>query len=194
MERSVEINKLKGIRGINPQLFSLWVAMGSMIMFFGAFTSAYIVKQAAGNWLEFSIPTYFYWSTAAILISSYTLSKANKEFVAEKENSYKGYLIVSLLLGIVFIILQYLGWTHLFNNGIDFRLNVSGSFFYLITGAHAAHVLGGIAAIIVAILHAFTLKFKVTDRRINRLKLTTHYWHFVDALWIYLLLFLLIIK
>ena len=194
MEGSIQMNKLKGIRSINPQLFSLWIAMASIVMLFGAFTSAYIVKQAAGNWLEFSIPSHFYISTAAILLSSFSLSRANKFFKEEHESAYKAMLWITLILGVAFVVLQYFGWMTLFNNGVDFRLNVSGSFFYLITGAHAAHVLGGIAALIVAILHASTLQFKVTEKRINRLKLTTHYWHFVDALWIYLLLFLLIIK
>jgi cytochrome c oxidase subunit 3 len=188
------MNRLKGIRGINPQLFSLWIAMASIVMFFGAFTSAYIVKQAAGNWLEFSIPIHFYLSTMAILFSSLTLSKANNFFKVGNEAAYKLMLIATLILGIGFVVLQYFGWMHLFGHGVDFRLNVSGSFFYLITGAHATHVIGGITALIVAIIHASTLPFKATEKRINRLKLTTHYWHFVDALWIYLLLFLLIIK
>ena len=68
------------------------------------------------------------------------------------------------------------------------------SFFYLLSGIHALHVLGGIAAISVALIHAFTLKFKVTDIRINRFDLVVNYWHFVDFLWVYLFLFLLISK
>ncbi len=194
MEKAINMSELKGIRSINPQLFSLWIAIGSIIMLFGAWTSAYIVKQSAGNWLEFTIPSAFYFSTACIIASSITLHIAYKSFLDEKEGLYKGFLVTSLFLGIVFIALQYIGWTQLFNMGVDFRLNVSGSFFYLITGAHAAHVLGGIASLIVAIIHAFSLDFKVTSKRKNRFQLTLHYWHFVDILWVYLLIFLIIIK
>ena len=103
-------------------------------------------------------------------------------------------LVLSFILGIAFIILQYFGWTELYKKGVDLKGNVSGSFFYLLSGIHALHVLGGIAAISVALIHAFTLKFVVTDRRINRFDLVVNYWHFVDFLWGYLFLFLLISK
>ena len=193
MNRAINMEDQE-IKRINPQLFSLWVGMASMIMLFMALTSAYIVKQAAGNWLEFQVPTVFYASTVSILLSSFTLHAAYKAFLNGKESAYKSLLVVSLILGVAFVGMQYIGWNQLFNMGVDFRLNVSGSFFYLITGAHAAHVLGGIAAIIVALIHAFSLKYKVTEKRKTRFQLTLHYWHFVDVLWIYLLLFLLFIK
>ena len=65
---------------------------------------------------------------------------------------------------------------------------------YLITGIHALHIVGGIATIIVALLHAYTLPFIVTEKRRIRFQLVVHYWHFVDFLWIYLLAFLLLVK
>jgi len=95
------------------------------------------------------------------------------------------------VLGIGFVASQYSGWQDLFALGVDMKANVSGSFFYLITGAHAVHVLAGIACLVVAMIHAFTLKFRYTDRRKNRFELVLHYWHFVGVLWIYLLYFLL---
>ena len=179
---------------IAPQKFALWAAMASIMMMFGAFTSAYIVKQAAGNWLEFSFPSQFYISTAVILVSSVTLHISFNAFKNKQEKTYKNMLIVSLILGITFVVLQYLGWMELFTRGVDLKGNVSGSFFYLISGVHAIHVLGGIAAIIVAIIHAYSLKFNVTLKRINRFDLTINYWHFVDVLWVYLFIFLLVSK
>ncbi len=179
---------------IAPQKFALWAAMASIMMMFGAFTSAYIVKQAAGNWLEFSFPFQFYISTAVILLSSVTLHISFNAFKNEQEKTYKNMLIVSLILGITFVVLQYLGWMELFTRGVDLKGNVSGSFFYLISGVHALHVLGGIAAMIVAIIHAYSLKFNVTLKRINRFDLTINYWHFVDVLWVYLFIFLLVSK
>lgn len=179
---------------INPKKFALWVGMASITMMFGAFTSAYLVKQAAGNWLEYKMPTVFYINTAVILISSVALHTSVVAFRKGKESLYKAGVVLALILGITFVALQYVGWTQLFATGVDLKGNVSGSFMYVITGVHALHVLGGIAAIVVATLHAFTLKFNVTEKRTNRFELVLHYWHFVDALWVYLFLFLLISK
>lgn len=179
-------------RRIHPQVFALWVAFASITMMFGAFTSAFMVKRAAGNWLEFVIPNAFYISTGVILLSSVVLHLSYICFKQHKEALYKSLLIFALLLGCLFIILQYRGWFMLFDSGVDLKGNVSGSFFYLISGVHAAHVLGGIAAIIVALIHAFTLPFKPTEKRRIRFSLVLQYWHFVDVLWIYLFVFLLV--
>jgi len=82
---------------INPQLFALWVGMASMVMFFGAFTSAYIVKHAAGNWLEFPIPTLFYVSTAILVLSSVTLHLSYHNYKKQNEALYKGLLVISFI-------------------------------------------------------------------------------------------------
>lgn len=179
---------------IHPQKFALWTAMASIMMMFGAFTSAYIVRQAAGNWLEFPLPNIFYLSTAIILISSLTLHLSYSGFKNGKEKQYKGLLLVSFILGVSFLISQYIGWQTLFASGVDMKGNPAGSFLYVITGVHALHILGGIGALIVAMIHAFSLKYKVTDKRKLRFELVIHYWHFVDLLWVYLLIFLLITR
>ncbi len=179
---------------IHAQKFALYISFASIVMMFIAFTSAYIVKQAAGNWLEFAIPNMFYISTVVILLSSITLHSSYKSFLAGKEGMYKTLLIVSFILGIAFLILQYYGWQDMFAVGVDLKGNVSGSFVYLITGVHALHIVGGIAAIIVAIVHAFTLRFRVTEKRKLRFELTLHYWHFVDFLWLYLFGFILLYR
>ncbi len=179
---------------IHPHKFALWAAMASISMMFGAFTSAYIVKQAAGNWLEFSMPTAFYLSTLTILLSSVSIHFSFRAFKSGNEVRYKSLILLTLLLGLIFVLLQYKGWTELYSMGVDLKGNVSGSFFYLLSGMHALHVLGGIAAITVALIHAFTLKFKVTEIRLNRFDLVINYWHFVDFLWLYLFVFLLLSK
>lgn len=179
---------------LHPHKFALWASFASIIMMFIALTSAYIVRQAAGNWLDFQIPGIFITSTIVIVASSISLHFALKSFKEQKESRYKVLLILTLLLGITFVCIQYIGWQKLFYTGVDLKGNPSGSFFYLITGFHAMHVLGGIAALIVALMHAFGLKFRVTKRRIIRLELTTHYWHFVDILWVYLIVFLTIMR
>lgn len=176
---------------INPSKFTLWVGMAAIIMMFVALTSAYIVKHAAGNWLEFPIPNIFYVSTAIIVLGSITLHTSFISYKKGNEKMYKGLLVVAFIASIAFVVCQYYGWQELFGMGVDLKGNVSGSFFYLITGVHAAHVLAGVAAILVALISAFTLKFKYSEKRKNRFELVLHYWHFVDILWIYLLFFLL---
>lgn len=187
-------NVINNRNRIHPHKFALWTGMASIVMMFAGLTSAYIVKQAAGNWLEFAFPNEFYISTAVILLSSVTLHYSFANFKLGEEKKYKQLLLVSLVLGISFVVLQYLGWTALYAKGVDMKGNVSGSFFYLLSGVHALHVLGGIAAIIVALLHAYTLKFNVSEKRINRFDLVVNYWHFVDFLWVYLMIFLLMNK
>jgi len=177
---------------IHPLKFALWIAMASITMMFGAFTSACIVRQAAGNWLEFDLPRIFFVSTVVLLVSSLTLHTSFRSYVAGQESRYKGFLTLSFILGIAFLILQYQGWIDLFSVGIDLKGNPSGSFLYVLTGIHALHIIGGLAAMVVGVMVAYTRKFKVTQKRKINFELTLQYWHFVDLLWVYLLIFLYI--
>jgi cytochrome c oxidase subunit 3 len=101
-------------------------------------------------------------------------------------------LLVTFFLGLIFVVLQYQGWQALNDIGATFTVNPSSSFIYVISGLHAAHVLGGAAAITVALTHAFVLPFKPTLRRKQRFELVVQYWHFVDALWVYLVIFFML--
>src|SRR6056297_4361487 len=94
----------------NTNKFSLYIALGSIVMMFTAFSSAYIVRQSAGNWLEFPLPNLFYVSTAVILLSCVTLHLAYNSFKNQRESLYKSLLIVSFILGIGFVIAQYYAW------------------------------------------------------------------------------------
>lgn len=181
-------------RRIHPQKFALWVSFASIIMMFAALTSAYIVKQAAGNWLEFALPRSFIISTISIILSSLFLHWSYRSFKSANKNSYIIGLVLAVVLGFCFVAFQYLGWTELFSYGVDLKGNVSGSFFYLITGLHALHVLGGIGALLISLINASVLKFEPNSGRILRYEMVLHYWHFVDILWIYLLVFILICK
>ncbi len=175
---------------IHPMKLALWMSLASISMMFAGLLSAYIVRQAAGNWFEFTLPNLFLASTAVIIFSSSTLHRSLLAFRQKKEWQYKLTLLLSFFLGIAFVICQYQGWSAMLAGGIDIKGNPSGSFIYVITGLHVAHVLGGLAAMVVALIHAFTLNFRVTPLRINRLEMTAHYWHYVDVLWIVLFLFL----
>ena len=177
---------------IHPQKFALYAACASIVMMFSALSSAYIVRQAAGNWLEFPLPSMFYVSTAVIILSSVALHFSYKGFVSGNAQQYKVLMLIAAFLGVAFLILQYQGWLALMEMGVPLRANPSGDFIYAISGLHAAHILGGLAALLIALIHAFGLKYKVTGARKLRFELTMIYWHFVDALWIYLFVFFLI--
>lgn len=177
---------------IHPHKLALWVGIGSIIMMFAAFTSAYVVRRAAGNWLEFKLPDIFMVNTVVILLSSLTIHLAYTGFKSGNEQRYKRMLIATFLLGLAFVVLQYKGWEALTTMGATFTVNPSSSFIYVISGLHAAHVLGGVSALTVALTHAYVLPYKPTLRRRQRFELVVQYWHFVDILWIYLMVFFMV--
>ncbi len=174
---------------IASKKFTLYVACASILMLFAAFTSAYVVRQAAGNWLEFRLPAIFWYNTAVVIVSSIALQLSFFSFKNGKTLLYRILLVVTFILGLLFIVLQYQGWLALEAIGVELTGNPSGSFVYVISGVHAAHVLGGLAALAVAMIHAFALQHKVTAARKLRFDLTLTYWHFVGFLWIYLIVF-----
>lgn len=183
----------KKIRRVHPKKFALWTAIVSMLMLFSAFTSAYIVRKAASNWLAFPIVDEFFYSTGVILSSSVILHVAYKAFVAKNYTLYKILLTLGLGLGVLFVALQYMGWLTL--NSDDYQIfistNQSSSFFVLLVGTHALHVIGGITALMISWIYALKGSTKEwTPKGQLRLELTFTYWHFVDILWLYLLLFL----
>ncbi|MCB0687585.1 MAG: cytochrome c oxidase subunit 3 [Saprospiraceae bacterium] len=175
---------------LNPLKFALWISLASISMLFAGFMSAYMVRQAAGNWFEFTLPWHFTASTMIIVISSVIAHITLEQFKRGNEGAYKIFLILTFVLGLAFVILQYLGWQAMMQAGIDFKANPSGAFVYVISGVHVAHVLAGLAAWCVALVHGFGLPFKPTKKRIGRLELTAQYWHYVDLLWVVLFLFL----
>lgn len=177
-------------RRIPPLKFALWISLASISMMFAGFLSAYIVRLAAGNWLEFPLPIYFTISTGVVILISITLHLCFLAFKNEMEGRYKALLVTSLLLGILFVTLQYQGWMEMSAMGIDLKGNPSGAFVYMISAVHLAHIVGGLTVLVVAHLHAFGLPFIVTQKRVDRLDLTCQYWHYVDLLWVVLFLFL----
>jgi cytochrome c oxidase subunit III len=174
---------------IHPYKLALWLGCISMTMLFAAWTSAYIVRQAAGNWYEFPIPTIFFINAGVILLSSFCLHFSFKAFKQKNEKRYKTLLVTGFALGSLFVALQFVGWEILKNSGVPLTKNASGDFFYVLTWFHLGHVLAGITVLILCLIHAFVLPFKVTDKRILRFDLSITFWHFLDLLYIYLLVF-----
>jgi len=177
---------------IHPHKFTLWVGIASIIMMFAGLTSAYIVKRNLPNWVAFALPQVFWYSTAVIIISSITLMQALKAFKQREIQRYRSLVIATLVLGVLFVILQVVGFSELWRNGMTLQANVSFSFLYVIVGLHALHVLGGIIALLILFLKAFSSKVRSYDS--VPVEVVSTYWHFVDFLWIYLLIFLIMIR
>jgi len=175
---------------MNPKKFALWLFMVSVVMIFASLTSAYIVRQAEGNWYIFDLPLVFYISSVIILMSSATMQWAVQE--AKKDNfaMLRVAMSITALLGISFLVLQYYGWVELVNIDVYFVGNPSGSFVYVLTGLHGIHLVSGVIFILWVLYLSF--KFKIHSKNLLSLDLCATFWHFLDGLWIYLFVFLLL--
>jgi cytochrome c oxidase subunit 3 len=172
---------------IHPHKFTLWVAIGSIIMMFAGLTSAYIVKRDQPGWTSYEMPRTFWYSTGVILLSSLTVQMALKAFKEREMRRYRNWISVTAGLGLGFIGLQWLSFRQIWNSGINFRGSGAGQFLYVIAGLHAVHVLGGVIVLVVMFLKAFSKKIRSYDP--VPVEVATTYWHFVDFLWIYLFIF-----
>ncbi|WP_242922318.1 cytochrome c oxidase subunit 3 [Pontibacter liquoris] len=178
--------------GVHPLKFALWLIIVSIIMMFAAFTSAYIVRRAEGNWLEIDLPSILLINTVIIVLSSVTMQWAY--FAAKKNNlnMVKMMLLVTLGLGIAFLIGQWNAWGELVKDNVYFGgsgANPAGSFLYVLTGVHGFHIITGLIFLLAVL--AASLKFRVHSKKMLRIQLCTIYWHFLGGLWLYLYVFLL---
>ena len=185
--------ELAGSTGVNPKKFILTLLIISICMMFAAFTSAYIVRRAEGNWAEFQLPSLFLYTSIAIVLSSITMQWA--VYAAKKDNLAQLKLMVALtiVLGTAFLVGQWNAWATLVENNVYFggsTANPSGSFLYVLTGMHAFHIVTGLLFLIIVLISAF--QYKVHSKNMLRISLCTIYWHFLGALWIYLYAFLVI--
>ena len=156
---------------------------------FAAFTSAYLVRRAEGNWIEFAIPAIFTYSTIVLIISSISMHWAY--FAAKKDNflQLRTAISITFALGIAFLIMQFLGWQQLTQQNIYLVGNPSGSFFYILSGLHGIHIISALIVLIFALVAAF--KLDIHAKKLNQIEMCLTYWHFLDLLWIYLFVFLL---
>ena len=177
---------------IHPHKFTLWVALGSIIMMFAGLTSAYVVKRDQPGWTSFAIPRAFWYSTGVILLSSLTIQMALRSFKEREMLRYRNLITLTAVLGVVFVILQWVGFRAIWNTGITLRGSGGGQFLYIIAGLHAVHVLAGVVALFVMFIKAFASKIRSYDS--VPVELMSTYWHFVDLLWVYLFVFFLWIK
>jgi cytochrome c oxidase subunit 3 len=168
----------------------IWIALFAITMSFAAFTSALFIRQASSDWTHIAAPRVLFLSTAVLLASSFLMEASRRELEGKsggpeiKEHGRRlAFVALTLLLGLAFVTGQYLAWRSLAAEGIYLATNPNSSFFYLLTGVHALHVLGGIAALLYLFIR---LAVQKSVRR-NLLRGVVVYWHFMAALWLYLL-------
>jgi cytochrome c oxidase subunit III len=176
---------------IHPHKFTMWVAIGSIVMMFAGLTSAFIVKSNQTSWVPVTIPMVFWISTAVIIASSITIQLALRSFKQRGMNQYRGLIALTLVLGAAFVLLQWMGFQDLWSQKITFTGSGAGQFLYVIFGLHAIHVIGGVITLIVMFIRAFIGKTKLYSS--VPVEVAAIYWHFVDLLWIYLLFFFIVI-
>ena len=162
----------------------LWIGMGSILMFFGGLTSAYIVRKPEGNWMEFILPEYFTFSTVIIVLSSILLFFVKGQL--RKNNSAFQLVLSVLLLGLLFTFFQFKGWQQLIAQGVYLTgegSNASGSFLYVLTLAHLVHLFGGLIALLYVTIQSKKKVFTIENSL--AIDLTSLYWHFLALLWLF---------
>ncbi len=174
---------------------AVWILLAAIVMIFVALGSAYIFLSGGAQWQPVRMPTAFILSTGLILISSGTIEAARREIHHENSQRYARWLLATLLLGAAFVCSQLVGWKQLVGEGVYLSGNPHSSFFYLFTGAHGIHLLGGMVALSYLALRARKLVFGVSsEKRVAATDAVSLYWHFMDGLWVALFLLLLLWK
>lgn len=165
------------------------IALGGILMFFMAFVSAYIVRKGLTNarWIPLDVPRILWLNTAILIASSFTMSRSRSRFLARDDAGFRHWWSVTTILGIFFLAGQLIAWRQLVAAGVYLSSNPSSSFFYVFTAAHGLHILGGILALLSV---AYRPLHRLT--RATATEVVAMYWHFMDGLWVFLFLLLLL--
>ncbi len=174
----------------------LWFGIVSLIMGFAGWTSAYIVSSKRDDWIsDLELPQAFFISTAIIILSSVTYFMA--KLAVGRNNQKQGtlFLLATLALGISFIALQFVGFSQMLENGYYFTgptSSIKMSYVFLIAAVHIVHLIAGLISLLVVLVQQ--LKGKYMPGNMLGLELGATFWHFLDFLWVYLILFMYFVK
>lgn len=183
----------------SPRTYRLGMifALAGISMLFLGFTSAYVVRQGlGGDWQPLDWPPVLWVNTVVLLTSSATLWRAGIGFHHHRWRSFARWTTVTFLLGLGFLAGQLWVWHQLRMRGIYLNTNPNSSFFYLLTGTHGVHLAGGVVALLWLSALAWRLvrPTEATSATIARCRIavdvTSLYWHFLDGLWVFLVLLL----
>lgn len=174
----------------SPRRYSTAVTIGivSILMFFMALASAFIVlRQGSATWVTVHLPRILWLNTLILLCSSFSLERARKRLSLADGRGFRKFWLLTTALGFLFVAGQLVAWRQLVVQGMYIASNQASSFFYIFTGAHAVHLLGGVVALLFVATHNFE-KSQISVS--TAAEITSYYWHFLDGLWMFLLLLL----
>ena len=175
---------------MHPKKFALWLFMISITMIFASLTSAYLVKKGDGDWRVFELPEMFWYTSGVVIVSSIAMFLTVRAARQDKLGTVKITLWTTLLLGILFLVGQWIASVDLISNNIYFvGGNPSESFIYVLAGMHWLHLISGLVFISIVLYNVY--KFKIHSKAMVRLEMASTYWHFLGVLWIYLFVFLI---
>lgn len=168
----------------------MWMALAAIVMLFAAFTSAMVVRKGLSNdWTATALPHILYVNTLMLVAASVTLERARRSLAAAPRLNRGGFalwLYATVVLGLAFVAGQLMAWRELASRGVYLSTNPASSFFYLLTAAHGVHLLGGLVALAYLALKARSIARGLKKR--TAVDVTAIYWHFMDGLWIYILI------
>lgn len=183
-------------KNIRAKKMMLWFGIVSLIMSFAGWTSAFVVSSTREDWLkDFQLPNAFLVSTIVIIISSFTFFAAKRAIKNNNRSLTTVFLLITLALGVFFIINQLNGFQEIINSGYNFTgptSNVTMSYIYLIAVVHIVHVVAAIISLLVVIVNH--LRQKYNSKNLLGIELSATFWHFVDILWLYLFFFLYFVR
>jgi cytochrome c oxidase subunit 3 len=168
----------------------LWILLTAVIMLFAGLSSAYIVLRGMPSWQNIELPSLLWPNTAILLMSSVAIELARRAIRRNDAQSMKRWLGVGGVLGLGFLIGQVAAWRQLVNQGVYLPTTLQSSFFYILSGLHGVHLLGGVIGLCFVL--AMALRNRLTAFAHEPLKLCAMYWHVMDGLWLYLFLLLLL--
>ena len=178
---------------LGAKKFNMWIFIFTSFMFFAALTSGFIVYIGGrgGKALGMQLPSAFMYSTLVIAVSSITMylaSRAAKELAFARQRLF---LTLTIFLGVVFFIIQILGWGALVKaDAFLVNNNASISFVYIFTGMHLLHIIAGLVLLTFALIRSRRNVPQV--KNLYNMQMSSIFWHFVDIIWIYLYVFLLL--
>ena len=164
----------------------LWLVLTVVVMLFAGFTSAYIVLRRVPNWQNVALPATLWLNTFILLGSSVTMEWTRKRMRQGNTSGAKFWMGATVGLGLAFIVGQLVAWNQMAAAGVFLASTLHSSFLYILTGTHAVHVLGGIAALGFVTTQIFRDRYTATNH--EPVALCATYWHFMGGVWVFLFL------
>ncbi|MBL7828519.1 MAG: cytochrome c oxidase subunit 3 [Saprospiraceae bacterium] len=181
----------------HPKNLMLFFLLAGLSLLFLALTVSYVYIRTTNGVPAVHVPFLFIFNTIVLLASSWTMVKAKQAYTNDDTLGYQRNLMRTIQLSIVFMVFQVVAWSWLFRQNIQLHTSTTTAFLYVISLVHLLHVLAGIPFLFLFYRAAkkqmvdpvtVLIYFSDPEKRL-KLRLLTIYWHFLDVLWVYLVLF-----